>query len=1024
MEIENDIYNKILEFVSESNKNKSYEFEVRIGKKTLTEENYIKVFEKLTFPSNNNGLGFKYSLKNMLDVMLVKDVSEDDFENIRMTINGSENIKKYWINSESDIEKEFIEKEKLDRVDDKNFNLRYSLNNEIDKQNIMEKNKNLLVKNNVNNINKIFRLKNRYSILSDDGLFQFDLTSVKTGKGKNFREANVLKAVPAFEIEIEYIGNKMEKVNDNNDDIVKKLLTYINIILAIVQNNNILVKSVVSSEVVESYKRLLGLKTDIFIAASPVTMHRINLVKSNSNINIYNKYAVSLKADGERHFLYVMKDGRIYLFNNAFEVFDTGYIDDRYKETLIEGELVTRDDSKEFFAYDMLFDNGTDIRRRHLVNTDRTSGGDKPKSRFEYLDAFIKSNTRKLVDSFKEKNAIKLTKKYTKFSLRGDGTDIFEKIGEIWESRKTSNFHVDGMIFTPIYEYYPMRGGSWSSLLKWKPPNLNSIDFLIKAKKNDIGVEIKSPFIATVTRPDGKIETYIKQYKTLKLFVSERKMNAGNNGDGGYKRNHPVEFNPFDMDETNSVQYNEAKIFIDAKERMFAHDPITDEYVEIFDDTIVEMTYDDSEEDNGFKWKPIRYRRDKTNLYKSGADVYGNSHMTAKDIFKAIKYPLTEDMILTGKVPLASDGAVRDANNHQYWATFEAQDGSQMERFPYQNFHNLYIKVRLYLDTAPSTLTGQEHGAVGKLLDLCSGKGVDITKIKRARYAEVVGMDIDGTAVKFAQEYYQKRVPMPKPKAFYVRGDSRRLIWPEQATAFTEAEKIYTKKYIPTKYYFDTISIQFCVHYFFENEITLRTIIQNLNDNLKIGGYVIGTCFDGERINNSFGKGKSIEGKTFSKETMWKIEKSYTSKLSFTERAMYGKEIDVFVKTIGIHHKEYLVNFKFMDAVMEAYGFKKVAITPFEEYYNQLMSSDDTDGDVRKMKENAKNMSDEEKRFSFLFSSFVYRKEKNSSDELLKKLIQLMEKDAIKKRENEIKMEVVDANDARTIEKLEVNRIV
>jgi len=250
MEIENDIYNKILEFVSESNKNKSYEFEVRIGKKTLTEENYIKVFEKLTFPSNNNGLGFKYSLKNMLDVMLIKDVSEDDFENIRMTINGSENIKKYWINSESDVEKEFIEKEKLDRVDDKNFNLRYSLNNEIDKQNIMEKNKNLLVKNNVNNINKIFRLKNRYSILSDDGLFQFDLTSVKTSKGKNFREANVLKAVPTFEIEIEYIGNKMEKVNDNNDDIVKKLLTYINIILAIVQNNNILVKSVVSSEVV------------------------------------------------------------------------------------------------------------------------------------------------------------------------------------------------------------------------------------------------------------------------------------------------------------------------------------------------------------------------------------------------------------------------------------------------------------------------------------------------------------------------------------------------------------------------------------------------------------------------------------------------------------------------------------------------------------------------------------------------------------------------------------------------------
>ena len=1018
MEIENEIYNKILEFVSESKKNKSYEFEVRIGKKTLTEDNYIKVFEKLTFPSNNNGLGFKYSLKNMLDVMLVKDVSEDDFENIRMTINGSENIKKYWINPDFEIEKEFIEKEKLDKIDDKNFNLRYSLNNEIDKQNIMEKNKNLLTKNTGNNLNKIYRLKNRYSILSDDGLFQFDLTSVKTGRGKNFREANVLKAVPAFEIEIEFIGNKSD-TSINNDEIVKKLLTYINIILAIVQNNNILVKNSISSDVIESYKRLLNLKFDMFIAASPVTMHRINMVKSNSNINIYNKYAVSLKADGERHFLYTMKDGRVYLFNNNFEVIDTGYIDENYKETLIEGELVTRDDGKEFYAYDMLFNNGTDIRRRHLVNIERTSSGDKPKSRLECLDAFIKSNSRKIVETFKEKNVIKLTKKYTKFSLRGDGTDIFEKIGEIWESRKTSNFHVDGMIFTPIYEYYPMRGGSWSSLLKWKPPNLNSIDFLIKCKKNDNEMEIKSPFIAKVTRPDGKIETYIKQYKTVKLYVSERKMNA-NNADGGYKRNHPVEFNPFDMDETNSSQYNEAKIFIDEKDRMFAHDPITDEYTEIFDDTIVEMTYDDSIEDNGFKWKPIRYRRDKTNLYKNGADVYGNSHMTAKDIFKAIKYPLTEDMILTGKVPLAADGAVKNIDNHQYWATFEAQNGSHMERFPYQNFHNLYIKVRLYNDTSPAFLTGQTQGAIGKLLDLCSGKGVDITKIKKARYAEVVGMDIDGTAVKFAQEYYQKRVPMPKPKGYYVRGDSSKLIWPEQATAFTEADKIYTKKYIPTKYYFDTISIQFCVHYFFENEIKLRTIVQNLNDNLKIGGYVIGSCFDGERINNSFGKAKSIEGKTFSKEIMWKIEKKYTSKLSFTQRAMYGKEIDVFVKTIGIHHKEYLVNFKFFDAVMEAYGFKKVLITPFEEYYNELMNSEETDSEIQKMKENAKNMSEEEKRFSFLFSSFIYKKEKNSSDELLKKLIQQMEKEAIKKRNNNIVEEVVDADTEHTIESSQV----
>jgi mRNA (guanine-N7-)-methyltransferase len=338
---------------------------------------------------------------------------------------------------------------------------------------------------------------------------------------------------------------------------------------------------------------------------------------------------------------------------------------------------------------------------------------------------------------------------------------------------------------------------------------------------------------------------------------------------------------------------------------------------------------------------------------------------------------------------------------------------------------------------------------VGKLLDLCSGKGVDITKIKKAHYSEVVGMDIDGKAVKFAQEYYQKRIPKPKPRAFYVRGDSGKLIWPEQATAFSESDKIYTKKYIPTKYYFDTISIQFCVHYFFKNEISLRTIMQNLNDNLKIGGYVIGTCFDGERINNSFVRTKSIEGKTSTKELLWKIDKLYTSKLSFGKnKSIYGKEIDVFVKTIGIPHKEYLVSFNFLDSVMEAYGFSKVMIKPFEEYYNELMSghNDGTfdEKEFEKIVENAKNITEDEKRFSFLSSSFVYKKEKNSSDALLKKLIQLIEVDFKKiygkslkdidgeslkdidgeKRDDGIVVEEVDADLEHTIEDLKESGVI
>ena len=47
------------------------------------------------------------------------------------------------------------------------------------------------------------------------------------------------------------------------------------------------------------------------------------------------------------------------------------------------------------------------------------------------------------------------------------------------------------------------------------------------------------------------------------------------------------------------------------------------------------------------------------------------------------------------------------------------------------------------------------------------------------------------------------------------------------------------------------------LHYFFKDEISLRSILQNCNDNLKIGGYLIGTTFDGERIYNAL-KGKLV----------------------------------------------------------------------------------------------------------------------------------------------------------------------
>jgi hypothetical protein len=217
--------------------------------------------------------------------------------------------------------------------------------------------------------------------------------------------------------------------------------------------------------------------------------------------------------------------------------------------------------------------------------------------------------------NFTEDKCIKIKlKKYIQ-STSIDGSDIFQKVKELWDSRKYNTFNVDGVIFVPKREYYPLYGGSWYSMFKWKPVELNTIDFLIKVVKDDNKKDIKSPYIEVIDRLDGKSETILKQYKNIRLYVTGQKITYNENQKKN-KKNIPILFNPFNMDEKDSEIYNLIKIFIDDDEKIYANDPITNEKEEIFDDIIVEFSYDNSKED-GFKWIPCRFRKDKTLLYKN-----------------------------------------------------------------------------------------------------------------------------------------------------------------------------------------------------------------------------------------------------------------------------------------------------------------------------------------------------------------------------------------------------------------------
>ena len=965
MELNTKIFNKLVSFIEESKKRKDIEFEARFKNagQLINESNFQSLFQHLTFETKNNGNAYPYFLFNTLDVSLEQEMGES----IRMSVEGTDSIKKFWINENlADIQKKFIIKEKLDRIDESNYGIRFSLNNELPQSELLQKNMNLLSKNTAN---KVYRLKNRYSIQTPNKLFSIDMTTVKNGIGKTFRESNTFKSNPEYEIEMEFIGKSS---SIDSETILGEMLSHITLLLKILQGTTIILSNREIQKIKNNYSSLARAGPMNFIAANPVTIHRENLLKGTIIKNVLQKYAITLKADGERHFLYVNpeEDGKVFLFNNNFEMKFTGHSNIQWKDTLIEGELV----AKNFYAYDILFQKGVDVRKKPLVE-----------GRIPLIDAFLKEMASMQTDA----PVISLHSKKYMHSLRADGTDIFDKVREMWEGRKYSPYHVDGVIFVPKYEPYPVKSGSWHSLFKWKPPELNTIDFLMKLVHDDNGDAIKSPYLESIARLDGTFETKIRPYKTGRLYVTGEKD----------KKRVPLLFNPFGLNEEENEKYNIVKIFLEDGDHMFATDPLSKERVEIFDDSIIEFGYDPAKED-GFQWIPYRFRRDKTSLYKKFNNYFGNGANVAMNIYQSIQEPVTTEMITTGRVPI--DSAKGEQKQPYY---IRNSENIQRERYSYQNFHNHYVKYEL-LYLSARNLPSKESA---RIFDMCCGKGVDIGKIKRAKYTEIVGMDIDFHNIKEAIEIHKKTIH--PPRAYYIRGDASQLIFPNADCCFTEADKLFLRKNVPSKYLFDTVSLQFCFHYFFKDEIALRTVLQNINDNLKIGGYFIGTAFDGNRVDRAFQEAKSnvLIGKNLKNETFWTITKKYDMGSKRKKLANYGAQIDVLVKTIGVTHTEFLINFEFVEKIMEDYGFKKIFVKSFEELYGELrddkMSMDLNADELAKDKHAIRNMSEDEKRFSFFNNAFMFQKVKNSSDTLFRKLVEKIEKNG------KIKKGVVRVND-------------
>lgn len=862
---------------------------------------------------------------------------------------------------------------------------------------------------NYTNISKYYRYINRIEYIHPDFPFKCHFSLVKNSKSmaQNMKKSGVFDSNIRYEIELEIDNDRVNKFEQ--PEVVRLLRILTKYILSGIQDS----KYPISYREIDAkkmeYLDLFGIEntydkvrpTD-FIGYSSVTLKLLNVQENEfgNDVNIRKHYTVTEKADGSRKLLYIDGKGTIYTIDTQLNVQFTGMhtkVEDIYN-TVLDGEHIKYDKSGKYInlyaAFDVYVLNKIDKRGEIFVGTNKEG---KRVGRLPLLEKIIKS--MKMISGVNVKeNAFEVQCKrfYT-----DEGGSIFDSCAMIMQRQKDKlyPYEIDGLIFTPADKAIPIanRRITWDASFKWKPPKFNTIDFLVKyAKENGRGVEreslVKGPY-KNLHLYCGFSGGYIDPLNDVLDYNS--KMYSNENDKRKKKRDidryRPVLFVPTQPYDEKAYECN-VELSYDSNG---LQQLMTDENELIQDNTIVEFAYDVNEKEPHFQWKPLRVRYDKTQQLRDGHNNFGNNYDTANNNWNTIHNPVTQEMITTGlNIPLEADDDVYYNRKSNSTSTRALRD-----------FHNLVVKSLLI-----DTVSKEED----TLMDFAVGKGGDMPKWIHSKLSFVYGIDIsrdnienkkDGACARFLNYAMRNQFI---PEMIFTAGDSSKNIRSGDAllddkyrlindAVFGKGSRDKMKMgYNLFKNYgkgsdgFQITSCQFALHYFFESKYTLENFISNVVECTKLGGYFIGTSYDGQILFDMLKRYNKGEGKVLrddSGKIMWEITKQYDREEFNNDGSCIGYSVDVYQESINKTFREYLVNYDYFNDLMNAYGFtlvpkdeiKSLGLNSsnglFSELFKHVKEANLVNDKYKKNKLGTSlQMTDNEKEISFLNRYFVYKK--------------------------------------------------
>ena len=946
--------------------------------KRITENIFRNLVKTLRFSTENGGFGLEYDVNT---VLRVSSTDEDIKDSLLMY--GLENIKKLWLFDLIPNEMKIVQDETGDGYGlvDYSVEICESIRKETDPK--------LVEKLSDNDVFKRFSYENQIEFLTPDAKHLILFIEKQQSMGKTFRSSMTLLKNKEYEIKLvrDFIRFPKDKIEDE----IENYLQNLSFVLGLIQDSSLVVGKKEIGSVYTQYSLLAGKSMPLgfkdYIGVEPVYMSRKNGRVSKEIISVLENYGVRYNVVGENCLLIVIENnddselnGGLYLYSQNLQVRRLNGLEPDFGRSIFDCTYVA--DKNMLVINDCLFHNGKDMRTTHFVYP---KGSRDNLSRIDVVLKFIKSlGMNKIADIEYDTRIIRNSVKF------GSGPDIFDKSSELINTVNEFPVKVDGLVYVPIRDHVPTKGGLWESMLMWKEPSNLTIPFLVHFEKNpDTEEDVRYPF--TQHRPDGFME--VKQYKILNLSVSGQRESFNKMTRKYYKMTTAVPFAPtFPLINGIDVDsIHKAKIVVNDKDQAEIEPG-----VEIIDGMIVEFAYSpELEGKSDMLWIPVRIRWDMMTIDYNESGYYGIEQRFANDFWRIVHFPISVKMIRDKYIedePIETTTSV-------YYSELDVRVRN-LERMPYMNFHNWCIKNYLFNIASPA-VRNKNSGQKGSLIDFASGRGADLFRYKTSRFKTVLGIEIVKESVDHAVDRY-KKMPRPKPNVHFAWGDADKLLFPKNESAFDATGRQVMSKVLFNKYGFDAAAVMFAVHYFFESELTLRTFLQNITDTLKIGGIFFGSTFDGAKVFQLLKENRGKVSKFYNGNPFFTIEKAYTDRTFNPEKPNLGRKIYVKIESIGLTHPEYLVNFDYFIKMAKEYGLEPVEIKNFGTYYNELEESNDPQCDK------FSGMSEEEKLFSFLNNMFVFRKIQNASDSVFQRLMDLRKKEGKKEVKEDIKEIEID----------------